>query len=116
MTRAIRSEEVEVMMRRVGKTDDGRAIFVDEDGNRFIGGYQPTGGLEAMNPKIQPGHRPTDDADALLAIAEWITGVSEAIVGMSKVLESMKDVVKDCADMVHKLNDQLSKERKEANT
>ena len=102
-------------MRRIGKTADGRAIFVDEDGNQFIGGYQPTGGLEAMNPKIQPGNRPTDDADAfdanaLLAIAEWITGVSEAIVGMSKVLESMKDVVKDCADMVHKLNDQLSKE------
>ena len=105
------------MMRRIGKTADGRAIFVDEDGNRFIGGYQPTGGLEDMNPpKTSPGYIPPDDADALLAIAEWITGVSEAIVGMSKVLESMKDVVKDCADMVHKLNDQLSKERKEANT
>ena len=98
------------MMRKIGKTADGRAIFVDDEGNRFIGGYTPSKGLEEMNPpKDPPGYRSDDDID-WTAIIEWITGVSEAIVGMSKVIESMKDVVKDCADIVYKMNDRLSKE------
>ena len=29
-------------MKRIGTTPDGRAILEDENGNRFVSGYQPT--------------------------------------------------------------------------
>ena len=40
-------------MKRIGTTPEGKAIFEDERGNRFVGGYQPTEApVNVVPPKV----------------------------------------------------------------
>ena len=49
-------------MKRIGTTPEGKAIFEDERGNQFVGGYQPTEApVNIVPPKVSLTTKPKED-------------------------------------------------------